>query len=60
MIHTSYTSVKIINLTSSVRSRFNRYEMTVASSLRTVVVPVEIVALSARRISFIRREPCSG
>jgi hypothetical protein len=41
--------------------------MTVASSLRTVVVevvvpvePMAIVALSARRISFIRRETCSG
>jgi len=41
--------------------------MIVASSLRTAVVevvvpmePLEIVAHSARRISFIRREPCSG
>jgi len=36
--------------------------MTVASSLCSVVVPVdsvEIVALSARRISFLRREACS-
>jgi len=37
--------------------------MTVASSLCPVVVAVEnveIVALSARGISFIRREACSG
>jgi hypothetical protein len=40
--------------------------MTVASGLRTVVVPLEvvvpmeIVALSARRIAFIRSAPCSG
>jgi len=37
--------------------------MTVASSLCPVVVPVEnveIVALSARRISFLRREARSG
>ena len=63
MIHASYTPVKIINLTSSLRYRFNRSEMTVASSLCPVVVPVEhveIVALSARRISFLRREAHSG
>jgi hypothetical protein len=62
-IHNSYTLVKIINLTSNPRCRFNPCDMAVATSIRPVVVPmeiVEIVALSARRIPFIRLEPRSG